>query len=899
MSKSFIEHICQQLLEHSNDLENTLVLTPSKRSSLYITQHLKQTLKGACILPSFKSIEEFATLLLKTEILPSTEFLFKFYSVYQKVNTKEEDFQNFLNWAPTLISDFSDLDGQLIDTQDFFNYCKNYFKMQQWSLEEQTEIQKNYLIFWSKFESYYNLLQDFLKDKPYTYRGQLFKHLYLALKEGSEKVNKQLAEFKKIYFAGFNALTKAEEKIIDLLIKKYNAELIFDFDYSYVNNKNHYAGFFLRKYLKEKSWVQTNKQTHNYFQSKKHIELVSANNERELVRYVWSSYSKKDKSNVLVLANEDHLPVILNEMRDDVEQVNVSLGLSLKNSLIFSFYQEIITNQLFYAKHKRFHIKHLISIFKTFNLIQNQSTSEVLKKLKSLHYLYLDSEQIKQITQSENAVVTHLVQPLKYDIEDYLKALLEIVHNLDQNLNHAIYKEQNFHIQKLFKNITHLTSEYSFLNKPSLLELLFKTYSSEHKIDLIGDAIGELQIMGILETRLLDFESVTLINANEGVFPKFKSDVSFIPYEIKKYFHLPTYKEKEAIFSYHFFRLIQRAKHIKILFLNNNTFDSLGSAEPSRFIHQLKEELKDTEVNIEFKLLQTNETLKPIQPQSIENSDEIKQKLSEVFKEGFSASAITCFLNCPLDFYYKYVLNIRSENEIEEQVSSKAIGNVIHEALFNLYKPFLNRPFDKRVFDNINKNIDQELLKAFKESFQHFSMQDGHFLIQYNLAKKTILSAVKQDLKKSKNTPFKLLALEEKAHRKIDANFIIKGIIDRIEQNGSTIKIVDYKTGHFESRLLKTKSIEQIFEQKNNYAIQLLFYALLTYKEGGNSPSLNIFHLKEPHKHLQSLSIDSENMITIDQLKEFKTALIQSIQSIYNTASFEHNKDSKYCNFCN
>jgi ATP-dependent helicase/nuclease subunit B len=420
-------------------------------------------------------------------------------------------------------------------------------------------------------------------------------------------------------------------------------------------------------------------------------------------------------------------------------------------------------------------------------------------------------------------------------VNKVIKQCIDLIKELK---NHAegVEKEHLFRFFTVFQQLETLNATYNHITDLKSLNLFYTQILRTEKLSFQGEPLQGLQLMGMLETRVLDFDTVIITSVNEGILPGGKNDFSFIPYDVKKYFGLPTYQEKDAIFSYHFQRLLQRAKDIYLIY--NTESDGYGSGEKSRFLTQLeinnptitKTIISPKVQHINFPILQ------------IEKTPEIMQKLQAVFTKGISPSALATYIYDPIRFYEQRVLEIYEEDEVEETIAANTMGSVIHEVLEVLYEPFINKYLNKENIAEMQKKVPLLLVKYFEKHYEKGNIETGKNKLIFEVCKNHVKRFLNQELQViQQNKQLKIIALEKKLSTEINIEGInfpikIKGIVDRIDEFDGVTRIIDYKTGKVEAKDLKITDFGVMGEDyKYTKALQVMLYSFLFSEENGGN----------------------------------------------------------------
>ncbi|HSM63078.1 MAG TPA: PD-(D/E)XK nuclease family protein, partial [Gillisia sp.] len=703
------------------DISTLIFVLPSKRAGAYLRKELASLVEQPIFSPEVISIEEFSEKVSGLKTIDSVHTLFELYAVYKEVTPKEEleDFENFSNWAQTLIHDFNEIDRYLIDPKKIFNHLFEIQDKNHWSFgDEQTEIVKNYLKFWKKLPDYYSSLQENLISKSEGYQGLIYRH-------AAEKIE----EFAKVHapnyvFLGFNALNNAEQHIIQSMLEN-NARILWDIDEVFLKDDNHDASLFIRQYLENWPYYKTNKFEYasNTYDSKKEIEIIGVPKNVGQVKFVAETLSNLSASELnstaLVLGDESLLLPMLNSIPPNIEALNITMGYPLKYSVFSSFFEKLF--EIFQIDNNQIYYKDVIAVLSSPLIIKatNKRSEEVVVKIKTENLLYLSTQQIlgffKEKEHSELIAACFTEHKLKpRQALDRFTLIINTFKNLLDQDEDGLGMEFLFHYNQVVQRLSELIEEFPhFTSLVSLLQY-FRELSSQQSLDFQGKPFQGLQLMGMLETRGLDFETVILTSVNEGILPAGKSNNSFIPYDLKKTFNLPTYKEKDAIYTYHFYHLLHRAK--KIYLLHDTDTESQMGSEKSRFLLQLLHE-KQPEHRITSSVISPEVPVVVDELKSIIKTPEVIEKLKQLAARGFSPSALTTYIRNPLDFYKQYVLSIRDTEEVEETVAYNTLGTVVHDTLEAFYAPFIGKPLSIESLKDLKKKTSQEVKMQFERSY--------------------------------------------------------------------------------------------------------------------------------------------------------------------------------------
>ena len=907
--KPFLEKIADHIVvKYINNLENIIIVLPTKRSIVFLKKFIANKIDKPVFLPQFYTIEQFIESLSDLKVIDNISLQFYLYKSYLKFSEKPQSLSDFLSWSSILLRDFNDVDTNLVNPKQLFNNIRNVKELENWEINdwslsenELSEFQKKYVDF---FESMYEIYLDFtscLINDSFAFQG-------IANKYAAKNISNINLEYDKVLFIGLNALTESEHKIIDFLREKDIARVFWDADEFYYNNEDHAASYFLKK--QQKNWREISfKGLGNYLSNKKDLfQIVSCPHniaQTKVMSQVLSNINKDElNKTAIILANEELLFPALNSIPENINKINVTMGSKLRDTVFFSFINSYFNMKISFINYKKdkYYYEDLLKFL----------DEPLLRKI-------IDYEKIndfKNYIRKNNIVfvsIDDLINFFDTKFNDFFSVSNKINFELNNLKNLVSYLGVSFYDDK---DVIYLELVSKFSNCLSILEELIEkfNYSYDYKtlnsiinqlvykeiIPFQGEPLGGIQLMGILESRTLDFDNLIILGANEGIIPKGKSINSFIPYELKKYFKMPTYKENDAVFSYHFYRILQRAKNITITFNNSN--DNFANGEKSRFLTQLLSEYEQPIQELIYE--EENFTFAENKPQKIINNKSIQIDIYRWGSNGVSASALNKYIRCSLDFYYHYLAKIRTNNIVQEFADNSLMGNAIHLSLKELYPigelSLIN-------FEEIPQQAYNYVTKFYEENLSSANYNEGNNYISLKVALK-LLSQFFNYEKKQLETEKKIHILyKEKtfnSNLEIDGSvFKITGNIDRIDMYGECLRIIDYKTGKsFASSDLNFSSWDEIIDNpKKDKVLQLLLYAYLFLK---NKPEfldknimLGILSFRDLKKGFQIIK-QNDNLVfnssTIDKIEEQIIRLIKKIIKDDFVAN-ENIKDCEYC----
>ncbi len=906
---SFIKTVLLDLKSKDLNLEDLNFILPSKRASVFLKHHLSSLVEQPIFVPHILSIEEFVEDLSGLQNIPNAELLFRLYESYEKLTQKEdlESFDTFSKWAQILLQDFNEIDRYLIPQEHIFDYLKAIKELNHWSLEvNQTELIKNHLKFWKRLKAYYQDFTENLLQHKQGYQGLIYReaveNLEIYIENNSEKQH---------IFLGFNALNTSESQIIQGLLQNELANIYWDIDDTFINDMVHDAGLFTRahklkwNYFKNHpfNWIG------NYYKTPKHIEVIGIPKLVGQAKYIGHILDNLSKSNqklsqvAVILGEEQLLIPVLNSIPKTITKLNVTMGLSLHLVPLASFFEHLFS--IHKNKPSSFYYKDVIailshpSIYSVFKTKDHNAATLLINYIQKNNVVYLNADDLKDHIDSHHHIINLIFQSWDDNPTKGLNNCTNLIFSMKANYdkrkkNSSLELEYLYRFNVLFNQLSELNQTFQYLNSISALQSVYNELLSSETLDFKGEPLEGLQIMGMLESRVLDFETVIISSVNEGILPSGKTNNSFIPFDVKIENSLPTFKEKDAVYTYHFYRLLQRAKNVYIIY--NTEMDALKGGERSRFITQLEVEGIH---NLTHKIISPEVPHNEQQLRLISKTPLVLDKLKKLCAKGFSPSSLSNYIRNPIDFYFEKVLEIKAFEDVEENIAANTLGSVIHNTLEDFYKPLEGEFLSIKHLEDCKTQIKSTVTKHFKALYNDGDFSKGKNLIIFEIAQRYILNFINLEMESLKNgDTIKIVAVE--ADETIDLTIDgldfpvkLKGKVDRIDQfNGST-RVVDYKSGRVEQNKVEIADWEDLTTDYDKYSksFQILCYAYMMHKknriqlpiEAGiiSFKNLRAGFLKFGKKE-SPFSRTKEPLITKDTLDNFEVELKKLILEICN-----------------
>lgn len=892
--QTFIANCLAEIQKVNNNISNHIFILPSKRACIFLKKEIAQQSQQYNFLPEIISIENFIEKLSLLKTINNTEALFHFYQIYSKHN--QESFEQFSKWAQVLLHDFNEIDRYNINAKDFFSNLSNIKQLENWQVKDQepTPLISNYLNFWKDSYQYYTCLKENLLSKRIAYQGLVYREATEQLEIYTQNTNKQH------YFIGFNALNKCEEIIFKELQQQQIATIFWDADNTYLKTNNSNTSLFFKQYKENWNYYQKNPfliNSDTFKEVKKITVYPIAKNigQLKLTGELLSQLSQKElKETAVILSDETLLTPLLNSLPSNIQNINITMGMSLKDTPLSAFFDAIFqlyvkeSNQQFYYKH----IQQILLNNYSQLLFSSIDSENISNYINQNNLLYLDQKSLTEIDVSlETKALFNLYNSNASGFISYFKQLilsLKKICTIHEN-NYLLDLEYLYRFNQLFNQIESYQRDFIALDNINALYQVYKELLSTETLDFKGEPISGLQIMGMLESRALDFKRIILVSVNEGILPSGKSNNSFIPFDLKTAFNLPTYQHKDAVYAYHFFRLLQRAENIKII--HNTEPDGLNTGEKSRFILQLESLLQEKhQCNTQAynpKITNTTQTLL-----SIKKNNTIKERLETIATKGFSPSSLTQYIRNPIDFYTQKILGLYEEEYIEEFVAANTLGTIVHNTLENFYKPLENALLTKEVVNNMKQKIDTEITKQFREQFKKGDITKGKNFLIYHVAKRYVVNFLNLELET-------LNKHKEVIIRKIETDFkipitiknsktpiFITGKVDRIDEIDGQLRIIDYKTGKVTASELSLTNWDTLTQdyKKHSKAFQVLSYAyMMNHIHPITQPlEAGIISFKNIQSGFIPFKEKKDSLVTQDTLKQFEIQLQNLIEEICN-----------------
>jgi CRISPR/Cas system-associated exonuclease Cas4 (RecB family) len=871
LNKPFLKYVAEDLLNRfGNNLSQVCVVFPNKRARLFFSLYLGEASGGKTIwAPAYRTISELFQELSGLTLSDKMQLILELYSVYKKITGTADNLDDFYYYGEILLADYEEIDKSLVDAHDLFRNLADLKSMegsfdylsetqvsairQFWSSFHQDRVstgQKDFLKFWELLYEIYGAFHEQLKGKKLAYEGMICRQVAGMI----QKTDPIRFGSERYVMVGFNALNGSEEILFRYLKRQDKALFYWDYDEQYTASSWHEAGRFIRDNIKQFPAPDQSFHFSGLAAIPKKISVIpvsSATAQAKIIpavfRLMGLSAASDLRHTALVLPDERLMMPVLYSLPAEIRDINITMGYPLRESSAFAFLRLII--QLYRnsvdtdAGETAFSHRDVIALLKhpfvysVHKSIADERIRQIQEKNKefiAIGELHQNSDLQVFFRPVKNAdeAVTCLIGALEYAIRVLLENQAKSTGDVNPFQLECLYQAYT-----AISRLSDILRESGLAFSSRLLFSLVQSMCAGMAVPFSGEPLAGLQVLGILETRLLDFENVIILSMNEGIMPRSMPISSFIPGNLRYGFGMPVPEYHDAVYSYYFYRLIQRAKNVFLVY--DESADGLVTGERSRFIHQIAYENLFTIREIR---LETNITPRIEIPIIRQKKDQVLEKLNAYFdgKSGkyLSPSSINEFINCPLKFYFHRIASLEEMEEVSEEIDPLIFGNILHASMHQIYESCRGKEVSREILDSLisrEDNLEELLLKSFQTELYHsdfFRIREleGMHLITEEILKKYILQLLKAD---RNNTPFHLVSLEEKyraalrlQHRAAGKTAQIGGLIDRVEQANGFIRIIDYKTG---TENLAFKNLESLFtalpSERNDAVFQVFLYS--------------------------------------------------------------------------
>ena len=950
--ESFLKLVAADLYKHTEgNLAHTAVVFPNKRAGLFFNEYLAQESDSPIWSPAYVSISELFRSLSPWEVGDPVKLVCELYKIFRRETQSTETLDDFYFWGEMLISDFDDADKNKVDTdklfsnlQDLRNIMDDYTFIddeqeeairqffQNFSIERRTALKERFISLWDVLGNIYKGFRESLASQNIAYEGMMYRHVI-------EHLDVDKLPYEKYVFVGFNVLNKVEHTLFTQLRDAGKAVFYWDYDEFYRRENRqavtHEAGEFIRRNLRDFPSPLPD-ELFNNLSKPKEVHYIASSTENAQARYLpqWirNNLTTPEKETAVVLCNEALLQPVLHSLPAEVKHVNITMGFPLSQTPVYSFLIALLELHThgFNFKSGRYTFQSVVTLLKHPYTRQLTGQAELLEKeLTGNNRFYPLPGEL-----GKDEFLTRLFTPLSGNLNlcIRLSETLQQVAGIyqtntsgtgDTDAFSQLYRESLFKAYTTINRFRTLIEEDELTVQPETFRRLLVKVLSATNIPFHGEPAIGMQVMGVLETRNLDFRHLVLLSVNEGQLPKSGGDSSFIPYNLRKAFGMTTIEHKIAVYAYYFYRLLQRAERITLMY--NTSSDGLNRGEWSRFMLQF---LIEWPHPITRQFLEAGQSPQGTSPITVEKTPDVMRRMQNLFdvranpKAKFSPSALNYYLDCPLKFYYRYVAGLSAPDEVSAEIDSATFGSIFHYAAEHIYKDLTThgKVIHKEALETLLRNevkLQDYVDAAFKELFFHVPQNEkpeynGVQLINSAVIARYLKQLLQNDLRYA---PFTFVASEIEVDEPIDIQTprgVIKsrigGIIDRMDSKDGTLRIVDYKTGGDADTPPNVESLFVPDKKRSNYVFQTFLYAAILCRKQPTmkiAPALLYIHraatetyspviqMGEPRKPKEAVE-DFSNYE-----KEYRERLQGLLEEIFHPEkSFTQTETIEKCAYC-
>ena len=809
------------------DLQTTFFIIPNKRSKALLKNNIIDLINKPTIAPIILSIDDFTEQVSGLKESSRTNQIFNLFESYLKISDQNDihSYSKFRSWANTLINDTNDIEMSLSSTDEVFNYL---YELQKLNMINDDE--KN-IGLWKLLPKIIKRFKSLQLEEGSVNKGQI----HLLAKENISDFSNAHSDYSFI-FVGLNSLSKSEEYIINYLLENNRVKVFWDYDHEYLNNPLHQAGHFFRKYKKTWPYYTDNsfllgedfsKERKDFlvYETAKNIAQVKTVN--RILRDIYSG--ENNSKTAVILPRSELLIPMLNSIPSVVDDINVSMTIPLLD-LPFSELSLRILNMYVNLRKKGFFYKDVQNVLSDPKLItvmdaKSSSIKDFLDSITEKNLIYVSID--KFTNEFKGSKIIDLVfRSTKENIFKNIETLFETIKNKENN---SLAIDQFNSIKQVLLIIKNFLEKQKFKMEYKDLRDFYIDMLKNQSLSLVGDINSKVQIMGLLESRGVDFDNVIICSVNEGVLPKDNFNSTFLPFDVRKKFDLPTIEDADARTAYDFYRLTHRSKKVHLIY--NSNPDGLDSGEKSRYIYQLefqkKSNCKISNISSYFPL-----NFEKTKQEEHIKSPETVNRLNEISKKGFTPSALKDYVEDKIRFYDKYILQIKDSESVIERAEHRGVGNIFHNTMEALYKDQEKKTLTIKSLNQILNKAEETLTQKFIEEYGK-DYNYGKNIIAFQTILKNVKELINSDISKvEKGTKIKVLIIEELLTVNFkttnsEIKFALKGKMDRVQEEDGVLHVLDYKTGNVEPNKLTFTDNEDIIQNKKTNIVQLACYNLI------------------------------------------------------------------------
>ncbi len=824
---------------------------PNRRTGLFFQKYLSEVADIPLFSPTILTINDLFIQLSGKQSADRISMLFILYDIYIRQSGSTETFDEFLYWGEMLLNDFDDIDKYMANARMLFSNVTDLREIENdfdflsdeqiaairsfWSSfypRGDTPNQQQFLAVWQVLYDLYEEFRATLAAEGKGYEGMIFREVVESMERGESPD----LPYEQIVFVGLNALSVSEERFLAQLQKREIADFYWDYVSDKVTDPDNKASYFVSRNLKS---FPSSMKLPPEEKVKTEIEVIGIPSGIGQAKHVYTllsdwckeaEMSSEEALRTAVILPDEHLLIpVLNAIPEQIRRINVTMGYPLAGTPVASLIEYILAlqkNVRYIDRNPLFYFRDVLPVLNHRYILSTspEIISSLVKEITENNKIYISHTELEKTPLLEilftpvtgvEAFSDYLIKVLE-ELNKVMSALSDEEEEDAPQRTNDLEQEFIFHYFTTVNRMKEVMKDARIEMKIDTFFRLLKRVTDTITIPFHGEPLSGLQIMGVLETRALDFDRLIILSMNEGIFPQRKAANSFIPYNLRRGFGLPTYEHQDSVWAYHFYRLIERASHVSLLY--DTRSNGLQTGEVSRFVHQLHYHY---EVPMRDKLVVYNVSSSKTPPLAVPKREDIMRRLDAYRKGGskaISASAINTYLDCPLKFYFSVVEGIREEEEVSETIESDVFGSILHKVMEELYKPFQGKMVTVDLLKAIRKDtalLTGAIARAFASEFFKTevvrSLTGQNYLIG-EMIRKYVEKILERD---GKLTPFVYIESERKINGLISlsdhSEIRLKGFIDRVDEVLDAIRIIDYKSG---SGTTTFSSIESLFNKE-------------------------------------------------------------------------------------
>lgn len=949
--QSFLERLADYYIQnHLTELSDICFVFPGRRAGLFFNRYLSQKVTKPIWAPQTLTISELFGKLTPIPVSDNISLIFKLHQCYRDTMPSDISIDEFLPFGEMLLNDFNDIDKYLAHPEKLFTNLADlkaleddlsYLTPEQieairtfWSsfdLKKLSKHQEEFVNTWEKLFQLYSVFNQQLLNDQEAYEGMIYR----ATAERIDREKSIDLPYLHVVFAGFNALNACEKKLFHYLKIQHKTAFFWDFPQWIMDQSrdgagnhspaDHEAIRFVKQNLYD--FPQPDDWESPGADELPAITITSAPNDQVQAAiahdFLKDSQGTKpsEEKMALILADENQLFAALHAIPEEINNINITLGYPLKSTPAYGLVENLLTLQKTARTTRQgktwFYHRPLLALLRHQYMasVMGETQGELIRKMVSSNQIFIEKEFLEHT--SFTSLVFRKIETTS-DLTNYLNdILLHVFGELEKKEDSEFEREFVFHLYTVIKRLSDILAHQQHQPAPETWLVLFRRIAEQETVPFKGEPLSGLQIMGLLETRALDFDKLVILSMNEGIFPRSTPPNSFIPFNLRKGHGLPTIDNQDAIFAYYFYRLINRAREVRLVYSTTKTVT--GEGEMSRFLQQLYYEYPG-EVKVETAV--QNVTIPGAQKLEASKTPEVMKKIESWLAGGpqaLSPSALSTYIECPLRFYYKYIAGIREPETIGEDLDPRVFGNLFHQILEKLYGPYTGSTITAEQLKKLagNESFLKETMNDvfvanipfIRQKSTIFNDLQGKNSLIYEVLFKYIRQFLGREMEA---TPFYLVSLEEKVQGEIALSNGIRvqlgGTIDRTDIRDNALRIIDYKTGQAGQSI---KEIAELFDTEKHSSCKAIFQTLLysLIVEPDNHGKLiapgviSVKHLFSKEYSMDLLLKKDKNSvepITLNLVKGDFTLLLDHLLSTLfsQEVPFSQTTHEEACNYC-